>query len=106
MESAGSLLLGRITHGYFAGYWPQAAHDPDEPDELRTYAKRVDAMAKIVVSVSVSIAPWKNTRRLERVDPDEITELKSGAGGDIVIYGSLGLVRSPMTSGSSTSPTC
>jgi dihydrofolate reductase len=94
VESSGSLLLGRGTHADFAGYWPQAADDPDQPAELREYAQRVDAMEKIVVSASGDTAPWRNTRRLDRIDPDEITELKGGSGGNIVIYGSLAVIRS------------
>lgn len=82
MEDADSLLLGRITHGDFAGHWPQVADDPTEPDEVRAYARRVAAMDRIVISASGNTAPWKNTRRLERIDPDEITELKRGTGGD------------------------
>src|SRR5688500_15080387 len=62
VESCGSLLLGRGTHADFAGYWPQAADDPDQPAELRAYAQRVDAMEKIVVSASGNTAPWRNTR--------------------------------------------
>lgn len=93
VEGAGSLLLGRITHADFAGHWPQAAQDPDETEEMRAYARRVDIMKKIVVSASGNIAVWQNTRRLERVDPDEIIELKRGQGGDIVVYGSLEVIR-------------
>ncbi|MEV2273183.1 dihydrofolate reductase family protein [Nonomuraea africana] len=94
VEGSGSLLLGRITHADFAGYWPRAAQDPGEPEEVRQYARRVDAMEKIVVSGSGNVAAWRNTRRLERVDPDEIIELKGGQGGDIVVYGSLAVIRS------------
>lgn len=94
VDSAGSLLLGRITHGDFADYWPQAAQNPEEPDEVRGYARRVDAMDKIVVSASGNTAEWQNTRRLERIDPDEINDLKLDSDGDIVVYGSLGVIRS------------
>jgi dihydrofolate reductase len=94
VEGSGSLMLGRGTHADFAGYWPQAAHDLDQPAELRAYARRVDAMEKIVVSASGNTVPWQNTRRLERIDPDEITELKRGSDGNIVIYGSLAVIRS------------
>jgi dihydrofolate reductase len=94
VEHSDSLLLGRITHADFAGYWPQAAHNPDEPEALRSYARRVDAMRKIVVSASGETAPWPNTQRLERIDPDEINKLKRGSGGNIVVYGSLGVIRS------------
>ncbi|RKR86450.1 dihydrofolate reductase [Micromonospora pisi] len=94
VENAGSLMLGRITHADFAGYWPQAAGNPDEPDEVRRYARRVDDLEKIVVSASGNTAPWRNTRRLERIDPGEIGEIKRGSGGNVVIYGSLGVIRS------------
>ncbi|GAA4208219.1 dihydrofolate reductase family protein [Streptosporangium oxazolinicum] len=94
VDGSGSLLLGRITHADFASHWPRAAQNPDEPDEVRDYARRVDAMEKIVVSASGSTAEWKNTRRLERIDPDEINDLKRDSDGDIVVYGSLGVVRS------------
>ncbi|WP_433132666.1 dihydrofolate reductase family protein [Micromonospora sp. CA-240977] len=94
VADAGSLMLGRITHADFAGYWPLAADDPDQPDDVRGYAQRLDALEKIVVSASGDTATWKNTRRLTHIDPDEITELKRRPGGDIVIYGSLTVIRS------------
>ncbi|MGQ5264622.1 dihydrofolate reductase family protein [Micromonospora sp. ZYX-F-536] len=94
VDDAGSLMLGRITHSDFAGYWPLAAQNPDEPDAVRGYAQRVDALEKIVVSASGNIATWRNTRRLTHLDPDEITDLKRGSGGDIVVYGSLAVIRS------------
>lgn len=94
VEGSGGLLLGRITHADFAGHWPQAAQDPDEADEVRGYARRVDTMEKIVVSASGNTVAWQGTRSLQRVDADEITELKRGDGGDIVVYGSLTVIRS------------
>ncbi|MEU4475689.1 dihydrofolate reductase family protein [Micromonospora sp. NPDC023888] len=94
VEAAGSLLLGRITHADFAGYWPSAAGDPDEPDDVRGYAQRLDALEKVVVSASGNTATWKNTRRLTHLDAEAITELKRGSGGDIVVYGSLSVIRS------------
>ncbi|MGI5521433.1 dihydrofolate reductase family protein [Micromonospora sp. CA-259024] len=94
VDHAGSLLLGRVTHADFAGYWPAAAQNPDEPDDVRGYAQRIDALEKIVVSASGNTATWKNTRRLTHVDPDEIIELKREPGGDIVVYGSLTVIQS------------
>jgi dihydrofolate reductase len=67
--------------------------NPHETDEMRAYARRVDVMEKVVVSASGKIAAWQNTRRLARIDPDEVTELKRGGGRDIVVYGSLAVIR-------------
>lgn len=92
VESADTLLLGRLTHADFAGYWPKAANDPDEPEEVRRYGSRVDSMEKIVISASGDTTPWRNTIRLEH--PEQINEIKHGPGVDIVVYGSLGVIRS------------
>ncbi|WP_170990733.1 dihydrofolate reductase family protein [Herbidospora galbida] len=94
VENAGGLLLGRVTHSDFAGHWPKAAQSPAEPEEVRAYARRLDAMEKIVVSASGRTATWRNTRRIDRVRAEEIDELKRGSGGDLVVYGSLGVIRS------------
>lgn len=94
VERSDRLLLGRITHADFAAYWPQAARDPDEPEAVRSYARRVDTMQKIVVSASGETAPWANTQHLERIDPEEINKLKQGTDGNIVVYGSLAVIRS------------
>ncbi|RQX12407.1 dihydrofolate reductase [Micromonospora ureilytica] len=94
VDNAGSLMLGRITHADFAGHWPSTAQNPDQPDDVRGYAQRLDALEKIVVSASGNIAIWTNTRRLTHLDADEITELKRAPGGDIVVYGSLTVIRS------------
>ncbi|WP_066361430.1 dihydrofolate reductase family protein [Herbidospora mongoliensis] len=94
VDTAGGLLLGRVTHGDFAGHWPKAAQSPDQPDEVLAYARRLDALEKIVVSASGRTATWRNTRRIDRVEADEIDELKRGSGGDLVVYGSLGVIRS------------
>jgi dihydrofolate reductase len=50
VKNAESLLLGRTTHTDFADYWPKVTNDVDEPEEMRRYGSRVDAMEKIVVS--------------------------------------------------------
>jgi dihydrofolate reductase len=98
VEKAGSLMLGRVTHGDFAGHWPHAAQDPGAPDEVRAYAQRLDTMAKIVVSASGEVAQWRNTQTINRIDPGDIAELKRDADGDIVVYGSLAVIRSLLES--------
>lgn len=94
VDNAGALMLGRITHADFAGHWPLVARDPDQPDDVRGYAQRLDVLEKIVVSASGDTATWGDSRRLSHLDPDGIAELKRGSGGDIVVYGSLTLIRS------------
>ncbi|GAB4007447.1 dihydrofolate reductase family protein [Glycomyces albus] len=92
VEGADALLLGRRTHGDFAGYWPQAARNPEEPEALRAYARRLDEMEKFVVSESGKTATWDKTTRLKRIDPGTLNTL----GGTMVVYGSLSVIRSLM----------
>lgn len=93
VTNAGSLFLGRVTHGDFAGFWPEVAEDTGAGENQRTYARRVDAMDKVVASKSGNTADWKNTHRLADLDLATITELKRQPGGDVVIYGSLSVVN-------------
>lgn len=93
VTNAETLLLGRVTHGDFAGSWPEVAKDTGADENQRTYAQRVDAMEKVVASKSGNTAEWKGTQRLTDLDLDTITELKRQPGGDIVTYGSLSVVN-------------
>jgi len=93
VEHAGALLLGRITHGDFAGAWPGVAQDSSVTESERGYAQRVDAMEKIVVSKSGATANWRNSRRVENLDAQKVIDLKAEAGNDLVVYGSLSVVN-------------
>lgn len=93
VTNAGTLLLGRITHGDFASSWPAVAKDMAADENQRTYARRVDAMDKVVVSKGGNTADWNNTQLLTDLDLDTMTELKRRPGEDIVVYGSLSLVN-------------
>lgn len=93
VTNAGTLLLGRITYGDFASSWPAVARDTAADENQRTFARRVDAMNKVVVSKGGNTADWNNTQHLTDLDLDTITELKRRSGEDIVVYGSLSLVN-------------
>lgn len=92
VTDAEALLLGRITHGDFAEAWPRIARDDSETPEMRAYAQRVDDMPKIVISRSGKTTRWGGTSRVESLDADTVTKLKSDGDGELVIYGSLGVI--------------
>jgi len=93
VESAGALLLGRITHADFASYWPAVATGQIDADEgNRRYARRLDRLDKVVASRSGDIAAWPRTRRIEQVTEAEIRQIKGHSDGDVVVYGSLSLI--------------
>jgi dihydrofolate reductase len=92
LRAADTLLLGRKSYEGFKSYWPPVADDPDAPPVERQISRLNTAIDKVVVSDSLTAdqtAPWHNTRIVSRADAhQQITELKSGAGRDILVFGS------------------
>jgi dihydrofolate reductase len=92
VSDAEALLLGRLTHSDFAGAWPDTAKDESAEPATRTYAQRVDAMPKFVVSPSRETAAWTNSAIVDSLDADSVTALRRGGDGDLVVYGSLSVI--------------
>lgn len=92
VEDAEALLLGRVTHGDFAGAWPSVAQDESAEPAARRYAMRVDEMPKIVVSRSGDTEAWANSSLLAALDKATVTALKRAGDGDLVVYGSLSVI--------------
>jgi dihydrofolate reductase len=69
---------------------------PDNPDALegeKEYARRLNAMRKIVFSRTLPGVEWNNSSLVKEVLPEEIAKLKQEPGGDMLIYGSASIVR-------------
>jgi dihydrofolate reductase len=92
VNAAEGLLLGRVTHGDFAGQWPRTAQDDSADPGTRAYAQRVDEMPKFVVSRSGTTAAWNNSSVVESLDKDTVSALKDEGDGDLVVYGSLSVI--------------
>ena len=92
LRAADTLLLGRRSYDGFKSYWPPVADDPDARPVEREISRLNTAIDKVVVSDRLTAdqtAPWHNTRIVGRADAQEqITELKSGPGRDILVFGS------------------
>jgi len=92
LRAADTLLLGRKSYEGFKSYWPPIADDPDVRPVEREISRLNTAIDKVVVSDSLTpdeTAPWHNTRIVSRAAAHEqITELKSGPGRDILVFGS------------------
>jgi dihydrofolate reductase len=79
-----ALLLGRVTYEGFAEAWPSRTGE---------FADKFNAMRKYVVSSTLGEPEWNNSTVIRGNVPEEITKLKQGAGGDILVNGSAQLVR-------------
>ena len=94
-EAADTMILGTVLYEGMKGYWP--AIPPD--NEQYAAAQSFNAMEKVVFSSSLAAKDltWNNSRLAKGTAAEEIRELKSGPGKDIVVYGGArfvsGLIR-------------
>ena len=77
-----ALLLGRRTYDIFSSYWPYQESD----GENGQVAKDFNAAEKFVMTHSDAPLEWTNSRRVAGFD--ELTEIRSGDGPDLQIWGS------------------
>jgi dihydrofolate reductase len=90
--AADIVLLGRTTYEGFAPVWPTI-------DDAAGFARKLNAMRKYVASNTLEKATWTNTSVLSGDVISAVGELKAEGGGDIVVYGSAGLVHSLLPHG-------
>ena len=86
LEAADIVLLGRTTYEGFAAVWPTV-------DDPAGFARKMNSMRKYVASNTMKHAEWTNTSVLAEDVVGAVQELKAEDGGDILIYGSAGLVH-------------
>ena len=84
-ETAGGLLLGRVTYEEFAGFWP--TQGDDDP-----FAKRINELPKYVVTRTLKALAWGPAEAINEI-PAGVAKLKDGNGGDVLIVGSAQVVN-------------
>ncbi len=92
IASTDTMLLGRVTYGMFAAYWPNVTEGDD-----KEFAGHLNAMRKIVFSASLDRAPWGDFPEAEIVRTsaaDKIAALKKEPGPNMVVWGSITLAQS------------
>ena len=77
-------LFGRRTYEFLAARWPSRSG---------ALADRLNTMPKYVVSSTLTNPKWNNSTVLNGVVVDEVGKLKRQLSGEIVIAGSITLVR-------------
>ena len=93
VSAADTLLLGRATYQSFAGSWPHVPDNPHASEGEKTYARKLNAMRKIVFSRTLESVEWNNSTLVKEVIAGDIEKLKHEPGRDMVIYGSASLVQ-------------
>lgn len=86
-----TILLGRGTYDYWAGYWPTA--------DVQPFADFVNGTPKHVCTSSVPDVEWANTVLVHDDAIEHVRALRAGSGGDIGIHGSIRLTQSLLRAG-------
>jgi dihydrofolate reductase len=86
LKAMGAFLSGRVTYELMAGFWPTADADPSSTGPMVEFASIWRDMPKIVYSTTLEQAGW-NTTIVRDVVAEEVIELKSKPGGDLVLSG-------------------
>ncbi|APE34307.1 riboflavin biosynthesis protein RibD [Nocardia mangyaensis] len=82
---ATTALLGRVNAEGFLGFWPTVAADDSADPRDRGYAKWLIDAEKVVLSATLTEAPWARTRVVNAPAADVVTELKTTGTGDILV---------------------
>jgi dihydrofolate reductase len=99
VSTADTLVLGKVTYQSFAGAWPYVPDNPEAPEDLKDYARKLNTMCKIVYSRKLEEVEWQNSTLKREIVPEEIGKLKQEADKNIVIYGSASIVQALMSLG-------
>jgi dihydrofolate reductase len=78
LESSDLVVMGRRTYDSFAAVWP-ARTDP--------FSKRLNAVAKVVVSGTLRNPTWSNTTTIAADPVGELQRIKARPGKNILQYG-------------------
>jgi dihydrofolate reductase len=93
LSSGDTLILGRTTYESFAGAWPHVPNNPKASEGEKQYARKLNAMRKIVISKSLASADWEGSEIVRSIDPAYFHALKEQPGKQILIYGSASIVE-------------
>lgn len=92
-EGATTALLGRRNAEGFLGFWPTVAEDENADPRDRGYAKWLVDTEKVVLSTTLTEAPWERTRVVNAPTADVVAELKATGEGDILVNSSPTVIK-------------
>lgn len=92
-ENATTAVLGRVNAEGFLGFWPTVADDENADPRDRGYARWLVETDKVVLSTTLSEAPWARTRVVDAPAADVVSDLRSTGDGDILVNSSVSIIR-------------
>jgi dihydrofolate reductase len=92
-EPATTALLGRVNAEGFLGFWPSVADAKDADPRDRGFARWLVDTEKVVLSHTLSEAPWERTRLWDAPTADVVESLRKEDGGDILVLSSASVIK-------------
>lgn len=92
-QGATTALLGRGNAEGFLGFWPSVAGDENADPRDRGYATWLVGVEKVVLSTTLTEAPWEHTRVMNAPVADVVAELKATGDGDILVNSSPSIIK-------------
>lgn len=92
-EGKTTALLGRGNAQGFLGFWPTILDIDDADPRDRGYAEWLVDVEKVVLSTTLTEAPWNNARIANAPLTEVVAELKTDGEGDIVVNSSGSVIR-------------
>jgi dihydrofolate reductase len=84
-------VLGRTNYEGFYSVWPAMTRDPSTDPRTRDLGRWLDATEKVVVSRTLTGAPWENSR-IARDLAGEIERLREAPGRDVLVINSASVI--------------
>jgi dihydrofolate reductase len=84
-DGATTAVLGRGSAQGFLGWWGQVAEDESADARDRGYARWLVGAEKVVLSTTLTDAPWEGARIADGPAPEVIADLTRSGTGDILV---------------------
>lgn len=88
IQHTDTALYGRVTYQMMEAYWPTAATQPNASTHDLEHSRWYKTARKVVLSRSLEDKDHADTKIIHSHLRDEITQLKQGAGSEILVFGS------------------
>lgn len=92
-EGATTAVLGRLNAEGFIGFWSQLVDDDSADPRDRGYAKWLVDAEKVVLSTTLTEAPWERARVVDAPAVDVVTDLKASGEGGILVNNSASVIK-------------
>jgi len=91
-RGADTIVLGRTNYEGFYSVWPGITRDEKTDPRTRVLVQWLDATEKIVVSHTLTEAPWENSRIARDLEA-EVKELREAPGRDVLVINSASVIQ-------------